>query len=165
MGRRTVSQARPRLRLMSTITANGANGTVTFDGSTLTLTRRSLAGRLTQGPGVNTVPVSSVQAVELTLPNFLTNGSIRFSVGGVAGGGGIAGAVMDPFAVIFRGRARRDFETLAEAVHNAIAARAASSAQQSDPADELRKLSALHDDGIVSDAEYDAKKTELLGRM
>ncbi len=35
----------------------------------------------------------------------------------------------------------------------------------SGPEERLRKLKALHDDGIISDSDYEAKKAELLGEL
>jgi hypothetical protein len=62
---------------------------------------------------------------------------------------------------------KADAAPFAEAIRNEIAAGSASpsTSPAPDPADQLRKLAELRDAGVVSDAEFEAKKQELLARM
>lgn len=66
-----------------------------------------------------------------------------------------------------------DIERLAQSIRSRVATAHQPNAQQAsptlaaepqaDPHDELRKLAALHDDGIITEEEFAAKKRQLLG--
>jgi hypothetical protein len=151
----------------------GVNGTVRFDGHTVTIVRgRFMPGK--QGKGQKAIPVHSISAVQLKPPGLTgLGGSIEFTIpGGVERGsrrGRDKGAKHDENTVTFYRQHANAFEQLRDAVQAAIAGLHAPSASPSPPApagsvaDELTKLVGLRDAGVLSDAEFDAQKAKLLG--
>jgi hypothetical protein len=79
-------------------------------------------------------------------------------------------AVRDENSVLFRHSQRKEFEALRDEVqaartgaHALPAVRVAGS--EPDIAEQIRKLAELHAAGALTDAEFAAKKTELLSRV
>jgi uncharacterized membrane protein YdbT with pleckstrin-like domain len=64
-----------------------------------------------------------------------------------------------------QGRADRNASAIADAIGDRRSDADALGASAGDPADQLRRLAALRDEGIITPAEYEAKKAELLDRM
>jgi nucleoside-diphosphate-sugar epimerase len=105
------------------------------------------------------------------------NGFIRFTVtGGVERrsrfGHQTTDAARDENSVVFHYRQRNEFEHLRDVVQAAIAdyhhpapTTAVEPPTNSDIPEQIKKLAALRDDGIITDAEFDAKKAELLSRL
>ncbi len=58
-----------------------------------------------------------------------------------------------------------EFDAIREQVENYVAERSAArvSAARPDPAEEIRKFAQLRDEGILSEDEFQAKKSEILG--
>merc|ERR1712060_406832 len=75
--------------------------------------------------------------------------------GGGAGGGGHGGG--GPFMVMFK--------YPAPAVVAAVPAPVVMARDDSDPAEKLAKLKAMLDDGLITEADYDAKKADILANM
>ena len=67
--------------------------------------------------------------------------------------------------MIFLRKRQAEFEAVREHVENYIAARsgAPSAPAEGDPAEQIRKLAQLRDEGLVTEDEFQAKKTQLLG--
>lgn len=111
---------------METITAEGRNGQVTFDGKTVTITREGFAARATHGRGEKSIPIRQIAAVQFKPNSFATVGFIQFTVPGEMsnnrgkGGRGID-AAKDENAVLFPKKVEADFVALKEAVQAAIA--------------------------------------------
>jgi hypothetical protein len=73
-------------------------------------------------------------------------------------------AVNDEKSVIFTRKQQAQFQSLRDIVDSAIAAGpAVAHAPTIDPMDQLRKLAELRDSGVVTEAEFQAKKRQLLG--
>lgn len=157
----------------------GVNGTVVFDGHFVAITRKGFMARATVGKGEKRIPLASITAVQWKPPGALVNGFIQFSLSGGSErrsqfGKQTSDAVQDENSVVIRaGQMEADFLALREAIEQAIVQRhtpAASSAPQtaSQPsvqlgvADELAKLAALRDAGVLTDAEFAAQKSGLL---
>jgi Domain of unknown function (DUF4429) len=59
----------------------GRNGTVTFDGQTVTIDRKGFVARTTVGKGTKSIPVHSITAVQWK-PAGMTVGFIQFTLSG-----------------------------------------------------------------------------------
>ena len=148
------------------LNADGTNGQISFDGATVTVTRKGLLARATHGSGSKSLPVRSIAGVELK-PAGLSAGYIKFSVPGEVTKTGLIGrkahdAASDENAVLFSRAHQGEFEALAAAIQAAQAAPATSTAALS-IADELAKFAALRDQGILTEEEFQARKASLLG--
>lgn len=64
------------------ITAKGHNGTVTFDGRFVIITREGVLARMTMGKGEKKIPLRSLAAVQWKEPGSLVNGYIQFTISG-----------------------------------------------------------------------------------
>ena len=104
-----------------TITAKGHNGTITFDGTTITIKR----GRLSlQNGSTKHIPLSSVQAIQYTPPKLIRTGYLSFTLPGSIEGQGrrthhTFEAFRDENAVVIRAnnkRQRAEFEALYRAI-------------------------------------------------
>jgi hypothetical protein len=116
-----------------------------------------------------TLPIRNISSVEVKRPGFAA-GFIQFSI---AGGksldssfkftGGAHDAARDENSVVFSGEANYEIALRIKAyVESWSSTRASGNASTSD-ADEIRKLKALLDDGVLTQAEFDHKKRKLLG--
>lgn len=143
------------------LTAKNMNATVTFDGRAVTIKRSVLAGNAEK-----VIPVGSITAVQWKRPG-LTNGYIEFTVAGGRESHKRGADHGNENQVLLRmGGPTKDFEAIRDAVREVIAQGGAASAPPApDVADQLQKLAALRDQGVLSDVEFDAKKAELLSRM
>ncbi|MDR6691458.1 hypothetical protein J2X55_002381 [Microbacterium sp. 1154] len=154
---------------METITANGVNGQISFDGNVVRITRAGFFGRVGHGRGEKTLNVRSIGAVQIKPASALVNGFIQFSVSGESskqsiGFGRSQDAAQDENAVIFAKKSTADFEAVRDAVLAALAG-GSTPAPAVDHAEQLTKLAALRDAGVITTEEFDAKKAEILERM
>lgn len=112
--------------MSETVTANGRNGQVTFDGKTVTIAREGAAARASHGRGEKSIPVRQITAVQFK-PNALTTvGFIQFTIPGdesrrVSKGRRTMDAAKDENAVLFSRKAEPEFVALRDAVRAAIA--------------------------------------------
>lgn len=107
-------------------TAKGRTGSVSFDGSMVTISRKGLAGRVAVGKGDKRIPVRSITAVQWKPAGRLVNGFIQFTLPGgneVRSGLGsqTSTAVGDENSVVFTRRQMPAFEEIREAVEQAMA--------------------------------------------
>lgn len=142
-----------------------------FDGQYVTITREGFLGRATHGRGEKRLHITSISSVQWKPPGALTNGFIQLSIGGAdhqaAKGHRTLDATKDENSVVFTKKQAPGFEQLRAALEQAIAAQ--HSPQKSAPApaslaDELAKLAALRDQGVLSDTEFEAQKARLLAQ-
>lgn len=87
-------------------TAKGHNGTITFDGHNITITRTGLLARTTHGRGEKRIPLHAITAIQWKPRGALTNGFIQFTIaGGIEKTGGkgsrTLAAAEDENSVIF----------------------------------------------------------------
>lgn len=155
---------------MTTITAKGRNGTLHFDGQFVTIARSGFLARGTIGKGEKRIPVSSIAAVQWKPAGAMANGFIQLTLPGgnekqSRFGHQTADAVTDENSVVFTRKQMPDFEVVRNALESAIANRSASAAAAPDLTAQLAQLAALRDQGVLTDAEFDAKKTDLLARI
>ncbi|MHA7191128.1 DUF4429 domain-containing protein [Arthrobacter sp. MDT2-16] len=149
-------------------------GYVAFDGHYVTIQHVGL-GRVTIGKGVKRIPVTAISSVQIKPPGLVMSGFIQFSIAGgnekrSAFGHQTMSAVEDENSVVFVKGEEAEFLAMRDAIE--AAQRAIHQPQEvpvtpapDDVFAQLEKLGKLRDAGIVSDAEFEAKKAELLARM
>jgi putative oligomerization/nucleic acid binding protein len=96
------------------------------------------------------------------------NGFIRFTVSDSPQfRGGVQSAITDENAVIFRRRQARGFNIVRAAVQDYISTHHGGAGGAGDPdiPEELEKLGKLHDQKLITDEEFEAKKAQLLDRL
>jgi hypothetical protein len=160
---------------MENISAKGQNGQVTFDGDFVTITRKGFFGRMTIGKGEKRIPAGAVTSVQWKPPGAMMNGFIAFSLAGgnetkSRFGSQTVDASKDENAVIVTKNQAAAFAPLREAIERKIAERYKSTTSGAPTAapdlmEQLRQLAQLRDAGVVSEAEFAAKKADLLNRL
>ena len=108
--------------------AKGKNGTVSFDGKFVTITRSGLNARMTVGKGEKRIPITSIHAVQWKPPGTLVRGYLAFTVpGGIEKqsrlGKATIDAAKDENAVIVGKREKAEFLVLRNEIEEALAAR------------------------------------------
>ena len=151
------------------IRAKGANGELKFDGDVVTvekskMIRDELMGNYMQG--VKTVRVEDLTSVSFQPVRFGLQGYIQLCVVGVTPPRDHREMMRDLNTVFFEKRQQTEFESLNQALNQAIKEQVGSKAPvSSSPLDELKKLKDLLDAGVLSQAEFEAMKTKLMDRM
>lgn len=149
----------------------GRNGQVRFDGQYVTIVRKGFLARTTVGKGEKRLHVSQITAVQWKPAGWAVNGFIQFTVGGgnelrSTFGNQSSNAVGDENSVMFTRGQMREFERLRAAIDEAVVHQHAPQVTgnpQGSVADELAKLATLHDQGIITDGDFEAGKRKLLG--
>lgn len=106
--------------------ATGTNGTITFDGRTVTIERTGAAARVLAGKGSKSIPITSIAGIEWK-PAGLTAGQISFNTGGrdeapmMRMGRNAKAAMSDANTVAFHRNRQRDFEQVRDAIQHAMA--------------------------------------------
>ena len=141
------------------IEVKGSNGQVVcFDGQFVTITRKGFIAREKR------LPISQIAAVQWKPAGWAWNGFIQFTVPG--GNKQATRAAKDENSVMFTKKQMPKFERLRAAIDEAIvrqhAPQAAGSSEGS-ITDELTKLAALRDQGVITDADFEAGKAKVLG--
>jgi hypothetical protein len=141
------------------IEVKGSNGQVVcFDGQFVTITRKGFIAREKR------LPISQIAAVQWKPAGWAWNGFIQFTVPG--GNKQATRAAKDENSVMFTKKQMPEFERLRAAIDEAIvrqhAPQAAGSSEGS-ITDELTKLAALRDQGVITDADFEAGKAKVLG--
>lgn len=103
------------------ITAKGVNGSLEFDGSLVTITRKGIGNK-----GQKSIPLRSVGAIQIRPATMLVNGFIQLSIAGEVsrssgGVGRLQDAANDENAVIFTKKQTPDIEAFRDAVNAALA--------------------------------------------
>lgn len=143
--------------------AVGVNGRLRLYSDRLVISRRRTGALtlLTVGlHGEKTIPITQITGVELRKPNIMIRGYFRISTTGRDPNGGAAEAAGDDNAVLLKRAQLKPFV----AVHDALIERIGRPAGASSIsiADEIEKLAGLRDRGILSPAEFEARKQALL---
>ena len=136
-------------------TAKGRNGTISFDGQVVSITREGALAWMSASKGEKRIPVHSITAVQIKPANALTYGFFQLTLGG--------GTERDE--IIFVKKHQADFERIRDEIEAAIVGGRQPHQAAPDLADQLAKLAALRDQGILSDGEFQAKKADILARM
>lgn len=156
------------------IEAKGHNGTVTFDGQFVTIIRKGFLARASVGKGDKRIPLASITAVQLKPPGALMNGYIEFSLPGgnevtSRFGSATDSASHNENAVIIMKKHLPAFMARRAEVELALAARQAVPAQSAPThasiLEQIAQLASLRDQGVLTEAEFATKKTDLLSRL
>ncbi|MDH6134408.1 hypothetical protein P3T37_003811 [Kitasatospora sp. MAA4] len=155
------------------IDAVGKTGQVHFDGQYVTITRNGFRARSIIGKGEKRLHIAQIAAVQWKPAAFAVNGFIQFTFPGARELKGSMrrqgnAAIRDENCVVFSRAQQPSFERLREALDDAMARQHA--APHAVPAqvplsvaDELAKLGALVQQGIISPQDFEAAKARLLG--
>jgi hypothetical protein len=152
--------------------AKGVNGQVRLYPDRLVIARNGAMGFLTQGlKGEKAILIRQISSVQFQDATVLTRGYIHFAfVGGQGNKVGLTTAGRDENSVLFS-RAQRDaFAQLRDQVmalmeRQETAAATPAALPASSVADELAKLAALVDQGVLSKAEFEEQKRRLLSTL
>jgi hypothetical protein len=152
---------------------HGRNGVVGFDGHFVTINRKGFLARATIGKGEKRIPIGSISAVQLKPAGPMMNGFIQFTMPGgnerrSKFGSQSSDAARDENTVMFTKAQMPQFLALRDEIEQAIAARSApqiAAPVAPNPVEQIQQLASLRDQGILSQEEFDAKKSELLSRM
>ncbi|WP_201293245.1 DUF4429 domain-containing protein [Arthrobacter zhaoguopingii] len=156
------------------VLAVGVGGYCAFDGQFLTIQHTGVLGRMTVGKGVKRVPLGSVSAVQIKPAGPVVSGFIQFTVPGgneqrSEFGKQTWDAAGDENSVVFYRDQEPAFLTFRDALEAAITSRQnpapATAPAATSVLDQLSQLAGLRDSGVLTAAEFDAKKAELLGRL
>lgn len=158
------------------LVVKGHSGTVSFDGRMITISRTGFLARATVGKGEKQIPLAHVTAVQFKPAGPVVNGFIQFTVGGgnerrSQFGRQTRSAGSDENSVVFHYRQREAFEALRDVVQSAMAelhsggqTQVAATPGPTIP-EQIKQLADLRDSGVLTDAEFEAKKSDLLNRM
>ncbi len=145
----------------------GYNGTVRFDGATVTIERTGFAARVMVGSGSKSIPVQRISAVQFVPAKLGFRGFIEFTVGGGIERRATIGhrtktAGHDENSVLFgRGQAA-EFEALRDAVQAAMSAGPQPVVVTADLTEQLDRLGALYNAGTITGEEFRVAKGRLL---
>lgn len=147
------------------LTAKGQNGTVTFDGQIVTITRKGFLAATTQGRGEKRIPIQSISAIQLKTAG-LGQGFISFTIAGAAEKQSRMGrqsrdAFADENSVVFLRKSNQAMTEIRDAIEAAVNAPTGGATTTS--ADEIGKYGELHRQGLITDEEFAAAKAKLLG--
>lgn len=154
--------------------AKGVNGQLVVYADRVVLARRGVGAFMSQGigKGDKEIALSSLSAMQWRNAGLATLGYIVFTFMGASDRrGGIIDAQKDENAVTFNRKQQREFEQARAMIDRQRAALAQAALrpptiQQTvtpSAADELAKWAALRDQGVITAADFEAKKRQLLG--
>jgi Domain of unknown function (DUF4429)/Short C-terminal domain len=148
------------------VSAKGFDGTVSFDGRAVTISRSGFNARVQHhGGGSTVIPIERVSAVEFK-PLGVQRGRITIvTAGAVQRKGGIRSHADDPMSVEFLRRGD-DFKAVRDAINEALMAPSNTQRPAGEPMLELRlsELGRLRADGVLTEDEFVAAKAQLLAR-
>lgn len=143
----------------------GHNGTISFDGAIVTISRTGFLARATVGKGEKRIPANSISAVQFKPAGWATNGFIQFTFPGgnerrSQFGNQTTTAGRDENSVVFTRQQQPEFEALRAAIEAAMVAPTQGAGV--DVVGQLQRLTEMRDTGAVTAAEYEAFKARLL---
>jgi hypothetical protein len=141
--------------------------TLKLQGDTITIRKRGWANALASGMnGDRTIQISSLTAVQMKPAGMITLGYILFAFAGSKPFmGGIWEATQDPDAFLFTNDLNgqvAEFKTKVETKMRESKKSAPGNHPSATLTDELRKLAEFKNQGILSEAEFEAAKKKLL---
>ena len=144
----------------------GVGGQVQFDGDTVPIERKGALGRLSGGDK-QVLHIREIAAVQTKRASAMINGFIKFVPMGSGptpeSGEAARFDTPDENSVMFHKKDQASFEQLRDAVVEAT--RNLAEIDHTPIPDQISQLADLRDRGILTDEEFEAKKTDLLGRM
>ena len=149
------------------MTVKGHNGQIDLLDDKIRIARKGVLGFMTQGfKGEKDIRLETITSIQYKRANLLVNGYIQFAFsGGSEAKGGLLEATKDENTVVFTSRQMAEFDKLKDAIEQQQAKlrRPAAAAPAAGSVDDLEKLAALRDKGIITDADFEAKKKQILG--
>lgn len=149
-------------------TLHGIAGQLELYENKVVIRRKGALAKMSHGfTGDKEILLRNITGVQLKPGGMMFNGFIQFTIpGGNESRKGITAATQDENTVMFQ---KKENE-IAQEIKNKIEelqeqANRSQGAAPVSPADEIRKLKGLLDDGILTQAEFDAKKADLLAKM
>lgn len=143
----------------------GYNGQIEFDGNFVIIRRKGGMALLSQGmKGDKKIPVANITSVQFKTATSLVNGYIQLATSSSESRGGINAAASDENTVMFLKSQMADAEAIKDAIEAAMTERLAggSSGTTSSAAEQLEKLAALLEKGLLTEEEFMQQKTKLL---
>lgn len=146
--------------------ATGVSSALEVFEDKLEIKRSGLTSMIIHGlHGTKTIPFRSITAIQFK-ESGMVSGYLQFTlVGGRESTGGVLAAAEDENSFMFRGQNKlmRDIKDYIEQQRALLHAAPAVSAPSGSIADEIAKLKALHDQGVLTASEFDKAKSRLLG--
>ena len=146
--------------------AKGKGGKISIEGGFITISHKGLLGVLTQGlNGEKRIPVKSVISVQFKKAGPLADGYIQIATSASEGrGGSVAGRLIADNSIIFSKPQQGDFEQIRDEIEKIIggSSNVTQVVNQVDVADQIMKLAALRDQGILTEDEFAMRKEKLL---
>ena len=148
--------------------AEGTNGSLKVNDTTVELIRKGLNAKLLGLRGNKEILISSITSIQFKEPGMLTNGFIQFAFSGSSESkGGVLDATKDEHSIVFTKKNLKQFAYLRDVINqrrNEINNLSSNYNPQSnnDFAD-LEKLAELRDKGILTNDEFELKKRQILG--
>lgn len=151
------------------LVAVGTGGYIAFDGQFITLQRVGV-GLMSTGKGVKRIPLQSVTAVQIKPAGALINGFLQLTIPGgnevrSQFGNQTFSAVTDENSIIFNTWEQLAFLKFRDAIEAAMVSMSTPTIASPDVMTQLKRLGELRDSGVVTSSEFEAKKTEMLGRI
>lgn len=151
----------------------GKKKTISVNGNMVIIQRK---GSLFASERQKSIPINNICGVEVKKPDAFINGYIQIQIPGQISGnssfsvsGGAYNAVTDENAVVFIGKGNYEIALKIKSYIENYSYRQnvpAHSAQQNNSiSDKLKQLKLLCDDGVISEAEFQQKKEQLLREL
>ena len=147
---------------------NGVGGQLELYDNKVVIHRKGALATMGHGfTGDKEILIRNITGVQLKLGGAMLNGYIQFTIpGGNESGRGIGAAAQDENTVMFKKSENKMAQAIKEKIEQIqMEMNKPQTATASSPADEIRKLKGLLDDGIINQEEFDKKKSELLAKM
>ena len=150
------------------ISAKGASGSVHFDGQFVTIKHEGFNAAMSTGRSEKRIPLSQISAVQWRPGTRLTNGYISFTIPGSTevksrSRKGHKDAFFDENSMMIRHKHTAEMQQVRDAIDEAIIAREnGAGAPSTSGADEVARLATLHQQGVLTDEEFQAAKARAL---
>lgn len=144
----------------------GVNGAIELTKNKIVIKRKGFLALMTQGfKGDKEIYISQISSVQLKKPNLLLNGYIQFTFsGGKEAKGGITQATSDENTVMFNKSQEKEFINLKNKIEEYINdLNKPIEKIENDPFEQIEKLLALKERGIITNKEFEIKKKQILG--
>lgn len=142
----------------------GVNGQLEVYSSKIVIKRKGILSKMTQGffKGDKSIYIKQITAVQVKNGGILTNGYIQFTIGGgIESTKAILAATRDENSVIFKKKHNDLVREIQSYIEKQMEKTDGVQTTQG-ISDEIRKLKALFDDGILTQDEFEKKKKQML---
>ncbi len=143
----------------------GVNGQLQLYEDKVIITRKGALSKFTQGffKGDKTIYLSQISGIQVKPGTSFTNGYIQFTLsGGNESTKGLLKATHDENTVMFQKKDNQLVEKITSEIEKLKKTVQAPVQVQRSSADEIRKYKQLLDDGIITEEEFNKKKSALL---